>query len=65
MQKSNIENLKLNIQQSNLPAADKETLIQILSQKKVNTDLFLKTFFRFCDLTTTIYKVFDIDIGDF
>lgn len=60
----NIELLIHNIKQSNLPETDKTTLIELLSNKDVDFNVFIKTFLSICNVSKEILKLFDIDCGD-
>ena len=51
------------IKQCDLNETDKQTLIEILSQQDVDINQFLLAFFNILKLTSTISKLFDIDIG--
>ena len=52
-----------NIKQCDLNETDKQTLIEILSQPNVDINQFLIALFNILKLTSTISKLFDIDIG--
>lgn len=56
--------LKENIKNSNLSELDKKTLIDILSKGEVDINSFVLSLLRILKLSSTILKVFDIDIGN-
>lgn len=63
MKKTDI--LIYNIKQSNLSEVDKDKLINILNEDKVDKDKFIYAFIDICKLGKDCLKLFDIDIGDF
>lgn len=52
------------IKRCNLSKIEKQELIEILSQQKIDWDRFTKTLLSICKVGVSALKLLDIDVGD-